>query len=462
MTNERKRALFEALNYVPHSEEQWSCHLSAARFKIPCCGRRWGKTTFGGNELTAAALDTEGVDPANPPIYWIVGPNYALAEKEFRVVYTNLVKKLKLGNEIKKSYNVQQGNMRIEMPWGTVIEVKSADRKDGLVGEGLNGVVMAEAAKHDKDTWDMYVGPALSDRRGWAIFPSTPQGYNWYQGLWMMGQLPDFPEYESWRLPTWTNTAMYPEGENDPEIIRLKRVTPQITWDQEYAAEFVSYQGKIYTEFNPKIHVKNIEYRPEWRNYLVFDYGFVDPFVCLDIMVDPADNVYVWREYQVTSMTTYEHGQVIRARKNPQQYHIDAMFGDPNGADEAATLALVLGPVQSEKVPWKLGIEAVKSHMKIQPDGSTKLFIDPSCENLIRQLERLHFATSKEGKNSKEIQHDFDDHGPDALRYFFNHMYVLGTGPRLSDIYNAAQQRSEAYAFFTQQQAITRGEHSWV
>jgi len=272
----------------------------------------------------------------------------------------------------------------------------------------------------------------------------------------MMGQLPDFPEYESWRLPTWENKAMYPGGEENREILRLQRVTPEVTWQQEYAADFVAYEGKIYTEFNPKIHVQPIKFNPQWRNYLVFDYGFVDPFVCLDIMVDPSDNVYVWREYQVTSMTTYEHGRVIRNRANPEGYHIDGMFGDPRGADEAATLALLLGAVQGEVVPWKVGVEAVKAHMKIQPDGSAKLFFDPSCKDLIRQLERLHFKTVKEGVNAKEQQHDFDDHGPDALRYFFNHMFVLGQGPRLADVYNPGQHRSEAYSFFQQHTPFTR------
>jgi len=458
MNNTQKAEIFKKLKYVPHSKDQWECHLSPARFKIPCCGRRWGKTTFGGNELTTAVLDLEKPEA----IYWIVGPSYALGEKEFRVLYMNLVKKLRLGGQIKKTYNVKQGDMSIEMPWGTKVEVKSADRKDSLIGEGLDGVVMAEAATHDVDTWQMYIEPALADKEGWAIFPSTPRGYNWYQGLWMMGQLPDFPEYQSWRLPTWSNEAMFPGGEKNREILRLKRTTPEIKWLQEFAAEFVAYEGKIYTEFVPSVHVKRIPYNPNWRNYLAFDYGFADPFVCLDIMVDPSDNVYVWREYQVTSMTTYEHGRVLRNRKNPEGYHIDAMFGDPRGADEAATLALILGAVQSEPVAWKLGIEAVKAHMKIQPDGSPKLFIDPSCEHLIRQLERLHFKEVKGDKNAKEMQHDFDDHGPDALRYFFSHMYVLGQGPRLSDIYNRGQQRSEAYSFFTQHAHLTRDrEQSW-
>ena len=68
---ERKHFVFEKLGYKPHSDEQAYSHDSRARFKILCCGRRFGKTTFGGNELTAHLLD-----PQEAGIYWIVGPNY--------------------------------------------------------------------------------------------------------------------------------------------------------------------------------------------------------------------------------------------------------------------------------------------------------------------------------------------------------------------------------------------------
>lgn len=456
MNPEVKKNIFTKLGYIPHSEEQWECHLSTARFRIPTCGRRWGKTTFGARELTAAMLDVEKPEA----IYWIVGPDYPGGEKEFRIVYRDLVKTLHMGSHIKKSYNDKQGDMSITMPWDTTLIVKSAQRKDGLIGEGLDGVLMAEAATHDVDTWQMYVEPALADKEGWGIFPSTPRGYNWYQGLHMMGQLPDFPEYESWRLPTWTNTAMFPGGYNNREIQRLKRTTPEITWLQEYCAEFTAYEGKIYTEFNPKIHVKQIKYNPAWKNYLFFDYGFADPFVCLDVMVDPSGGHHIWREYQVSGMTTWEHGQAIRTRPNPEQYHIDGMFGDPRGADEAATLGLILGHVRSEVIAWKAGIEAVKSLMKIMPDGSTKFGMDSSCEHSIRQFERLHYKLVKGERNAREEQHDYDDHGPDAFRYGVGHTVVLGQGARLSDLYTPAGRSTEAYDFFRQHQPITR-ENTW-
>jgi hypothetical protein len=460
---DKRKFLFKKLGYSPHSQEQWDCHESTQRFRILCCGRRWGKTTFGGNELTVAAMDH-----TDPGYYWIVGPNYVQGEKEFRVLYHNIVVKLGLGNKVKKQYNVAQGQMRIEMPWGTIIEVKSADRKDGLLGEGLRGVIMAEAARHDKDTWEMFIRPALSDiktrtsganERGWAIFTSTPRGHNWFQGLWLMGQIQSIhPDYDSWRLPSWSNKFVYPNGREDSEIKLIEdTVSPQF-FAQEIAAEFTSFVGRIYDAFVPKVHVpeKSIQYQPSWRNYWVFDYGFADPFVCLDIMVDPEDNVYVWREYQERYQATWDHAHNLQNRVNPEGFHVDAMFGDPRGADAAATIALVLGQVFSEDVPREQGYEAIRRWLKIQPNGKPKLFIDRGCTELIRQMEMLHLKEAKDGKNAPEEQHDYDDHGPDALRYFFSQYFVLGAGARLSDVYSDLGLKGEALTYFQQHTPFTR------
>ena len=121
------------------------------------------------------------------------------------------------------------------------------------MGEGLSGVVMAEAARHTSETWEQYIRPALADKRGWAIFASTPRGYNWYQGLWMLGQTSTYyPNYESWRLPSWENPVVYPDGREDPEIIEMEmRQSPQ-WFRQEICAEFTAYAGKIYDEFDPQ------------------------------------------------------------------------------------------------------------------------------------------------------------------------------------------------------------------
>jgi hypothetical protein len=457
---ERKAYVFDQLGYTPHSPKQAAIHESDARFKILACGRRYGKTTFGGNELTAALMDYD-----DPGWYWIVGPKYTLGEKEFRVVFANIVRKLKLGNKIKKSYNIKQGDMVIEMPWGSILEVKSAERQDTLLGEGLSGVVMAEAARHTSETWEQYVRPALADKRGWAIFASTPRGYNWYQGLWMLGQDREtYPNYESWRLPAWENPIVYPDGREDSEIIEMEaRQSPQ-WFAQEIAAEFTAYAGKIYDEFDQRIHVRHIEYNPLNTNVWALDYGWTNQFVCLDVMIDQEDNFHVWREYQVSEKTTFEHANLLLQRAdNPPDYHVDWGGGDPRGPDQANTVSILTGvQIYSSDIgegnaheSWTLGVEHVKRLLKVQPNGLPKLTIDPSCTNLIRQMDQLHAPDPKEGKNAPEGQHKHDDHGPDALRYLVGQYFESGAGSSLSDIYGAGKP-TEAFTFFQNNAPMAR------
>jgi hypothetical protein len=463
-----REILFERVGYTPHSEGQWAFHQSSARFRIPNCGRRYGKSQMCGHDLTAYAFTPESY-------YWIVGPTYRLAEKEYRVVFRDL-EKLGVLKRSKKSYNVKQGDMRIETPWHSIIECVSAERPASLLGEGLDGAIISEAARHNLSTWEQYIEPALSDKLGWADFPSTPKGFNWYKGLFDVGNLPQETNYESWTFPTWYNKVRYP-GPFDPhclhlncncnqELVRIqRRASEQYFW-QEYGASFTAYEGMIYPEFHEDIHIKQIDYNPAWKNYLALDYGFTDPFVCLDVMVDPSDNVYVWREYQKRYEATWDHGVYLRNRANPEGYHVDAIYGDPRGADEAATLALQGLHVESEVVGWSQGIEAVRRQLKIQPDGRPKLFVDPSCVELKRQMQGLRQKEVKEDKNAKssamgakEGQHDYDDHGPDALRYFHNMYFVLGYSASLSDVYPPDNVRSEAESVFTLLSGIKLDTH---
>lgn len=469
-----RKYVFDQVGYKPHTAEQRAVHDSTARFKVLACGRRWGKTTFGAMDMTAAVLD-----PEQAGYYWIVGPNYVQGEKEFRIVHYNVVHKLGLGTKIKKQYNIPQGLMRMEFPWGTILEVKSAERQESLLGEGLKGVIMSEAARHSVATWEQYIRPALSDRdpitgeRGWAIFTSTPKGYNWFQGLFNLG-ITGEEGYQSWRLPSWANTLTYPGGREDPEIKEMEdRVSPQY-FLQEIAAEFTAFAGKIYDEFDPDIHVDDFDFNPEWINFWTFDYGWNNPFVCLDIQLDEEDNVYVWREYHKSHLSSWDHGHLLQDpdryagqhnvhRVNPPGFHVDGFFGDPRGGDSRYTLELVLGPIQSDEPEpedgnstWQIGIELVKRWLKVQANGKPKLFISQNCPTLIMQMDQLHAPDQKENLNAKEEQHKYNDHGCDALRYFFAQYFGLGYGQSLSDIYPPGQSQSEAAGFFRQHSTLTR------
>lgn len=427
-----RRTLFNLVGYEPHSEAQQAIHDSTARFKIPCCGRRFGKSQAAGHWMTENLFEPD-------TWHWIIGPTYSLGEKEFRVVFNDLFRKLKLRHpKIRKGYNVRQGNMYIELPWNTVLEVKSADKPDEtLVGEGLDSAIMSESAKHKSDTWPRYIEPALSDKLGECMFPSTPEGFNWYKDHWDIGQDPNETDYQSWQFPSWENSIRYPGGFDNSEIQRIKRVASPQWFAQEYGAKFTSFAGMIYDEFDRNLHVKEFEYNPAWRNYWVLDFGFADPFVCLDIMVDQSDNWYIWREYYVRYRATMEHGYALRQRENPNGFHVTAMFADPRGADEIATLSLIIGGIfaRSASITWKQGVEAVKRQLRQQQDGSVKLFIHPRCLNTIKELEGLRVKKpATDTKNAMEGQLDKDDHTCDALRYFAVEYAILGAGLSMDSV----------------------------
>lgn len=438
-----KYDVFDLIDYDPHHGQK-TVHDSSARFKLVNCGRRWGKSQLAGHEMTAALID-----PANKGnTYWIVGPTYELGEREFEVVYNDIMK-LPIARQCDMGYTVRSGNMVVKMPWGTECRVVSATNPKSLQGKGLSGVIMSEAATHAEDTWAQYIRPALSDHRGWALFPSTPKGFNWFYEYYMRGTDPKFPDWDAWTFPTWTNDKVF-SGADDPEILEAKHSMSPMMFDQEYGAQFTTFEGQIFPEFDPAIHVKEIKFNTEWRNYWAFDFGYRNPFVCLDIMVDPSDNVYVWREYYEKFQIPEAHARAIMSRKNPSGFHVDGRFGDPADPGAMAALAPHIGTVFGERVSWIEGVESIKSHLTVRDDGKPRLFIHPRCTNLIREMAMLRvIGTTVNLRDPKEGQHKYNDHAPDALRYFMSSFFVLGMGGSLGDIMKWEESNSMYDAFET-------------
>jgi phage terminase large subunit len=166
-----KGRFFSNVGYRPH-EKQQLFHTSAARYRVCVCGRRFGKS-----QMSAMDLMPELFAPNRN--YWIVGPTYDLGEREFRVIWKTLERQGILNGEtgIKGTYNRANGKMWIQFPWDTRLEVRSADHPDSLVGDGLHGVIMSEAAKMPSNIWSQYIQPALTDFRGWATFPTHAGRY---------------------------------------------------------------------------------------------------------------------------------------------------------------------------------------------------------------------------------------------------------------------------------------------
>jgi hypothetical protein len=432
---------FQKIGYEPHLE-QARFHESSARFRVPVCGRRFGKST-----MAARDLEPHLFEPRK--MYWVVGPTYDLAEKEFRVVWDDLIVGQGLGRDkrVKKAYNKKQGDMYIEFPWRTRFEARSADHPENLVGEALDGVIVSEAAKQREDTWKRFLNPALSDKRGFATFPTTPEGYNWLHKMWQLGQNPEHKDWESWQFPSWANTVVFPGGREDPEILRIERETSLEWFLQEIAAEFSAFVGKIYGEWNERTHVQKVEYNPAWPNYIAFDWGFTNPLAAIEFQVTPMDQVRIWREHYLGYTTLPDHFKIMQAREQPEGYKINMCFGDAADPQAVAQTSAGFAPCYADpaaKENWRLGVDVVKRFLKLRDVGLFDeherpievpgLVADHSCVNVIREFNNYKSKAPIRGNNVPEMGQKQDDHALDAIRYGLMHLFELGANYHLEDV----------------------------
>lgn len=442
-----KLKLFHQLGHKPH-ERQWLFHQSPARFRVAVCGRRFGKSTM-------AARDAEPLLFTPGTRGWIVGPTYDLGEKEFRVLWDDLIIKRALGKDkrIKKAYNVKQGNMYIEFNWGASqpvsrVDVRSSDHPETLVGERLDWVILSEAAKQRRETWEKYVQPALADRLGWASFVTTPEGQNWVYELWRQGQNPDHKDWDSWQFPSWYNTHVFPGGYDDPEIQRIKREVTKEWFEQEIGALFTAFVGRIYPEWSEQSHVTTVGYNPDWPNYIALDWGYANPLAAIEFQVTPDDQIRIWREHYAAFHTLEDHIKIMNAREQPKYYKINLCFGDAADPEAAVFMSRHFAPtiaLPEAKENWRQGIDCVKKFLRMRhgapideygtPGSKPGLVVDHKCINTIKEFNNYRAAPApRTGTDPQDKPLKADDHAMDALRYALVHLYELGANRHLSEI----------------------------
>lgn len=446
------KAIFDKVGYKPHAAQR-KIHRSVkehnARFRVVCAGRRTGKSTFGGHELTFEAIKAfyrqNELDPFQRRAeFWIVGPEYSDAEKEFRVVWGDLVR-MGVPMDHPGSYNnPQNGQMSISLYGGKfLIHCKSAKYPNSLVGEALEGVILAEAAKLKPSIWSKFIRPMLADYRGWAIMTSTPEGRNWFYEMYMMGLNSDFPDWWSIRMPSWANNILFPGGRDDPEIASMSAGMTDEKFKQEIGAEFTEFVGRVFKDFDEEYHVEKLRYNPEWKTFAAIDYGWENPFVWLLIQVDPFDNVYVLGEHYQSHLTVEENVDEV-VRKGLAPASLEMIYPDPASPSDTqiVTRMLKVRAARGTGGPLKDRLELIRRWMKLKLDDrpvmeagylKPKLVFDPSCKETIREFGEYRYPDNKsETVDATENPMKKDDHAPEALGRFFIGYY--GNAGRAGDM----------------------------
>lgn len=83
-----------------------------------------------------------------------------------------------------------------------------------------------------------------------------------------------------------------------------------------YEGLWVAAEGQVYPEWNPEIHIiPRRELPKEWLRYWVFDFGYVDPFVWIELVENPnTGQLILYRELYHTQLRVEQAAKMIRER----------------------------------------------------------------------------------------------------------------------------------------------------
>jgi hypothetical protein len=305
----------EKTPFKPHQLQE-NIESDTHRFRVVACGRRWGKTLMAMHEIFCMIFDGFR-KTGKPQRGWVVSPTFPLVREDWMVAEVLLKDAIT---------NKKQTEMKMEFnPYG-FIEFKSAEREDdGLRGAGLNCCVVDEASRVTRKSWEQGIRPALSDRRGRAIFISTPKGKNWFYDLYRLGQ-EGSSEVTSWQYPTYTN-PYFPKEEWDTIV----KTTPELILKQEYLADFLDDEASVFHNIANCLR-GSLEEASEKEQYTIgIDLGRAEDFtVAVVIKNSNCQLVEIYRQNKVDwSLQKAQIKALCQRYKNHICYIDSTGVGDP-------------------------------------------------------------------------------------------------------------------------------------
>lgn len=329
-----KPAFFRSLNYRPHPG-QVQVHRSEASRRVVACGVRWGKSIMAAHEGIAAAMR-----PAERGIGWVVAPTYDLADRVYREIVVVAAEHLR-----HRIVSLKESERRLvlrNMGGGaSEIRAKSADNPISLLGEGLDWVIVDEAARMKPTIWEGHLSQRLLDKQGWALLISTPRGKGWFYELWRRGQGHDH-DFESWNQPSWTSPFLDAAAIED-ERERL----PERVFRQEYGAEFLEGSGQVFRNVRDVATGDWQEPRPGVTYRAGLDLARVEDFTVLVIMNPDRQVVFIDRFTKLDWSL-----QVARIKAATERFNHCSVLIDSTGAGQPVYESLRTAGVRAMPYPF--------------------------------------------------------------------------------------------------------------
>lgn len=393
-----KDAIFHRIGYQPHPG-QAPVHASRALRRVLACGVRFGKTTAAAAEAIAAALEPSKRD--KPRRGWIAAPTYDLCDKAFREIVLTMHERLpflvKVSREHERLLVVQNLGGGF-----TEIRGKTAENPVSLLGEGLDFLIVDEAARLKPDIWDRYLSARLVDKQGWALLISTPRGKGWYYDAWRRGQNGRDPMWESWNAPTSTNPHV------DARQIEAQRTRiPEGVFRQEYLAEFMEGGGQVFRNVRDVAQIAAPEpYDPEETYYAGLDLAKTKDYTVL-VILDSKLRLVAWDRFHRINWTQ----QVARVSVKLKDYGEPLCVVDSTGKGEPVYEALREAGVRCIGYPFTSASKAalVNNLAILMERRSITLPTESAWPEMVDEMEAFQYSVTDAGNVSTGAPSGYHD-----------------------------------------------------
>jgi phage terminase large subunit len=390
-------------HYAPR-EDFLALHDRTKRWGIAVCHRRAGKTVACINDLIrAAALCTN-----KSPRFAYIAPQLNQA-KDIAWAYL-----LEYTECFGGKRRINASELWVELPRnGARIRIYGADNPDRLRGIYLDGAILDEFGDMDPTVWTQVIRPALSDRKGWAIFIGTPKGKNTFHTLWTLAE-----DDEDWfRLMLRASETGLLDAK---ELTDARKMMSEDEYAQEYECSFEAavrgaYYGKEMNDAEDRIC--GVPYDPRLPVHTAWDLGVADSTVIWFIQI-------VGRETRVIDCIK---GEGVGLDWYAKRLHErDYVWGNHYLPHDVEVRELGTGKSRKEvlaglgikatvcpNIPIADGIQAVRMLLP------TCWFDKAKCKEGIEAL-RMYRREYDDKRQEFKVNplHDWTSHYADALRYF--------------------------------------------
>ncbi len=404
---------------------QMEVYQSPHKFRVLCCGRRFGKSQLGKTEIIKRALTYKGAyDRISPPVVLVGMPNLPMAKRVFFRPLCNLLQNHPLVDQINKSE--------------CIIHLKG-DRPD-IVFLGLNdgfgdrvrglriwGFVGDEIQAVTRGILDEVIMPAMADTAGsWALLAGTPKGTQ--NHLYDLTQRAN--SFEDWAFfHYFTSDNPFVARE---EIARAKATLDPRIYRQEYEASFESPPGQVYTCLNSDKLISEI---PRFvATYMGIDFGDIHPAIVVAGMTEEKRYVIVDSWHNTSGMPMISDEFCGKAVELAKRWNVHRAFCDPSRP------AAIMELRRAGKHHDAPGLErAVRGFNRVNEGCQVvnnlffgdRLFLHDSQRDFYDELLAYHRKTDEAGTVMDAIEDGQVDHRTDGLRYLCASLEVkhdLSTG----------------------------------